>query len=319
MFVGPTGSGKTLGSLHLLHLLVQEKRIAFIDTERKRSMEYAGFVMRDGTVLDRYDVLLTQDYTPEWLIDAIKYVQSQPEYGGLIIDSFSHFWDGLNAVGQRGGYPAGWAKVDQFEQQIYGLLFNNKLVTWLNGRVKMDFEMTKDDNGRSIVKRMGLAPKLRNGMEYEFSFVGRFLDTDGNLIFDKASTIAPLKDGTFRYQMDVVAAYIKQWMSEGQVAPIRVVDGLIVPEEHIRFSDNVVKFIRNVTSVGGRPDEDAYHSAVLVIDSVLLPLGIKNPEQVAEGISDVWTQEMLSKLKALVTGEHKKLVAQRLEEMAKSF
>jgi hypothetical protein len=299
LFEGPTGSGKTLGSLHLLHLLVPEKRIAVIDTERYRASEYAGHKMDDGTVLDRYDTLATDDYSPGWLCDAIEHVQSNPAWGGLLVDSYSHFWagpGGMSEIGSVGGWPDGWRKVGVWEKKIQDLLLNNKIATWVTSRVKMDYEMEKDEQtGRKMVKKMGLKPIIRDTFEYEFSFVGRYLDTDGNIVFDKASNITQLKTGgPFRYQMDVVAAYINSWLSDGE--PVRIVDGKYVHYEMANLSDAAIKTIRFIRTGRGPEKESVLSASIASIQE----LGLDGTAIISAIGGGIWNSGMAEKLSMLL-------------------
>lgn len=94
---GPTGSGKTFSALRLARGLADgdDKAIAFIDTEAGRALHYAaakGEQPTDATFAFSH-AELTAPFTPERYLALIEEAE-QAGFKVIVIDSFSHEWDG---------------------------------------------------------------------------------------------------------------------------------------------------------------------------------------------------------------------------------
>jgi hypothetical protein len=88
---GGTGSGKTFSALRLARGMVGPKgRIAFIDTENKRSLHY-----RNDFEFEFAD--LKPPYTPARYLEAVQAAEKQG-FAVIVIDSWSHIWSGDGGV-----------------------------------------------------------------------------------------------------------------------------------------------------------------------------------------------------------------------------
>lgn len=166
---GPSGSGKTYSSLRLARGLVgPQGKIALIDTENRSASLYA----------DRFD-FDTLDIAPPF--DNSKFVEGinaavAAGYGAIIIDSASHFWEGIldykSQLDARGGNSyTNWKTAgDKFSDIIKSVLQSPVHIICCM-RSKMDYVQEKDERGRTTVKKVGLAPIMRDGIEYEFTTV----------------------------------------------------------------------------------------------------------------------------------------------------
>jgi len=166
---GPSGSGKTYSSLRLARGLVGPTgKIALIDTENRSASLYA----------DRFD-FDTLDIAPPF--DNDKFIEGvtaavEAGYGAIIIDSASHFWEGIldykDKLDQRGGNSYTNWKIagDKFGGIVKAVLQSPTHVICCM-RSKMDYVQEKDERGKTQVKKVGLAPIMRDGIEYEFTTV----------------------------------------------------------------------------------------------------------------------------------------------------
>lgn len=166
---GPSGSGKTYSSLRLARGLVGPTgKIALIDTENRSASLYA----------DRFD-FDTLDIAPPF--DNEKFVEGvdaavEAGYGAIVIDSASHFWEGIldykDKLDQRGGNSYTNWKIagDKFGGIVKAVLQSPVHVICCM-RSKMDYVQEKDDRGKTQIKKVGLAPIMRDGIEYEFTTV----------------------------------------------------------------------------------------------------------------------------------------------------
>jgi hypothetical protein len=171
-FCGPSGAGKTYWSLLWAKKLADGGKIAFIDTERSSASLYA----------DKFDfdtLSMSPPYHPDRLIDAIKNAEAEG-YAVIVIDSLTHFWQGKGGVleivdeakGRFGGnqYMA-WGVGTPLQQAMVDALlaFNGHVIVTM--RSKTEYTMEKNDKGKTEIKKVGMAPQQRDGIEYEFTLV----------------------------------------------------------------------------------------------------------------------------------------------------
>jgi hypothetical protein len=209
---GPSGSGKTMGSLKLAKGIGQ--KILLIDTERGSGDLYAD--------LFEYDIItLEPPFKPDALIEALRAGEAA-DYDVIVVDSLSHFWadegglldqaDKLEASGKNRFTL--WADITPQHRRLVNALLNSPKHIVATMRSKQAYEMERDEKtGKSSVKKMGLAPVQREGMEYEFTV---FFDVDSNH-HAKAS-----KDRTAMFNNEVfmidesIGQRISKWLNTGR-------------------------------------------------------------------------------------------------------
>ena len=175
---GPSGSGKTMSALKLARGLVGPTgKILLIDTERGSGDLYAH--------ITDYDIItLTPPYAPKNYVDGIE-AGEDAGYDAIIIDSLSHAWsdegglldqaDKLSAGGNR--FTA-WASLTPQHRKLVNGMLNSDSHIIATVRSKQEYAMEKDEKtGKSSVKKLGMAPVQREGMEYEFTV---FFDIEQN-------------------------------------------------------------------------------------------------------------------------------------------
>ena len=164
---GPSGAGKTLGALALAHQLAPTGKVAVIDTENGSASLYA----------DRY-AFDTLEIGPPYLTK--KYVEAvnaavEAGYEVLVIDSISHQWDGDGGILQRkeetdargGNHFSNWQPFTKEHNEFRGLLLHAPVHVIATMRSKMAY--SQEEGGKKQVKKVGLQPIQRDGMEYEFT------------------------------------------------------------------------------------------------------------------------------------------------------
>jgi GTPase SAR1 family protein len=185
---GPSGSGKTYSALRLARGLVGPSgRIAVLDTENNSASLYA----------DRFE-FDTMEIPPPF--ESEKFVEGinaavQAGYGCIIIDSASHLWEGIleykNSLDARGGNsytnwkPAG-DKYEAFKKS--GLQSKAHIIICM--RSKTEYSQEKDERGRTVVRKIGLAPIMRDGMEYEVT-------TSFDVALDHKASVSKDRSGLF--------------------------------------------------------------------------------------------------------------------------
>jgi hypothetical protein len=165
---GASGSGKTFSSLRLAKGLAGGKSIAVIDTENGSASLYS----------DRFDfdtVDLSPPFTHDKFIRAIEAAESAG-YEVLVIDSASHIWEGIleykSKLDARGGNSyTNWADAGNKFKGILDAVLQSKIHVICCLRSKMDHVIDKDSNGRATIRKVGMAPIMREGIEYEFTTV----------------------------------------------------------------------------------------------------------------------------------------------------
>ncbi|MBQ4400625.1 MAG: AAA family ATPase [Synergistaceae bacterium] len=168
---GPAGSGKIYGALQIAQGL--GGKIAMIDTENGSGDLYAD--MCD------YDVqTLTAPYSIQKYLAAIHEAE-EAGYDILIIDSLSHAWSGegglldmhtqiTNSMKSGNSYVA-WGKITPWHNRLIETMLASQCHIIATMRSKTDYAQIQNDKGRTEIRKVGMAPVQRDGMDYEFTTV----------------------------------------------------------------------------------------------------------------------------------------------------
>lgn len=213
--IGPSGSGKTYTALLLAQAMGE--RIAAIDTEHGSASKYADEF--------EFDTLELANFHPQNYIDGIK-AAGQAGYDVIIIDSLSHAWAGSGgaleladkgALKYSGNRFAAWRDVTPLHNQLIEAMLSSPAHVIATMRSKMEYIQTQDSKGKTIIRKVGMAPIQRDGMEYEFDIVGD-LDIDHNLIISKTRCRA-LDGVVINKPGKELAETVKAWLSDGEPLP----------------------------------------------------------------------------------------------------
>jgi hypothetical protein len=168
---GPSGSGKTYTLLKLATEFGGP--VALVDTERGSASKYAD--------LFDFDVLELNSYDPVRLIEIIDYAAAH-HYRVLCIDSLSHFWigkdgelDKVDRAARRMQNPnsfAAWKQVTPLHNALIDKIIGAPLHILVSMRAKTEWVLDRDDKGKTAPRKVGLAPVMRDGIEYEFDVCG---------------------------------------------------------------------------------------------------------------------------------------------------
>ncbi len=230
---GPSGSGKTYTLLRLATELGGS--VALIDTEHGSASKYAD--------LFEFDVLELESYDPARLIQIIDHVACKG-YRVLCIDSLSHFWmgkdgelDKVDRAAQRMQNPNGfaaWKQVTPLHNALIDKLISAPLHILASMRAKTEWILDRDDRtGKTVQRKVGLAPVMRDGIEYEFDVCGD-MDQENTLIITK--TRCPrLTGGVFPKPGKELADVLKEWLGgaavDKAVEPEPPSETLVAPAE----------------------------------------------------------------------------------------
>lgn len=210
--IGPAGSGKTYTALNIARNLGQ--RIALVDTEHGSASKYAD--------LFEFDVLELESFHPANYIEAI-HAAEQAGYEVLIIDSLSHAWMGKDGAlelvdraakrSPSGNTFAAWRDVTPLHNQLVEAMLACKCHLIVTMRSKMEYVQDKDEHGKTVIRKVGLQPVQRDGLEYEFDVVAD-MDISNNLIVSKARC-PQLSGAVISKPGQEVADILRAWLTTG--------------------------------------------------------------------------------------------------------
>jgi hypothetical protein len=218
--VGTAGSGKTYSALKIAKGL--GGKIAVIDTENGSADLYAN--------LCDYNVCTLQaPYEVNKYIQAIDYAEKNG-YNTIIIDSLSHAWAGEGGLldlqgkiadsGKSGvnSYTA-WRSVTPLHNKLIENILTSKCHIIATMRAKTDYVMEKDDNtNRTIIKKVGLAPIQREGMDYEFTLV---FDLNSNHMAQASKDRTGLFANKLPVNLDEnTGRLLNEWLNSGIDIPL---------------------------------------------------------------------------------------------------
>jgi hypothetical protein len=227
---GPAGSGKTFSALAIGTKLGQ--RVALVDTEHGSASKYAN--------LFDFDTVALTTFSPERYVEAIKSAATEG-YSVIIIDSLSHAWAGEGgaleihdaATARSGNSYTAWRQVTPLHNQLVEAMLQSPAHVIATLRSKTAYSQEKDQGGKTVVRKVGLQPVQRDGMEYEFDV---FLDMDAQNTGSVSKTRCPeLAGRMFHKPSDELAAILRAWLSDCAVS--------VQPSANEQVSQGAVKVV----------------------------------------------------------------------------
>ena len=250
---GPSGSGKTYSALLVASGLAPWEMVAVIDTESGSADLYDH--------LGPYSVLTIEPpYDPQKYIDAI-HAAEQQGFQGVIIDSLSHAWameggllDQHDKATQSkkhncNSYSA-WRDITPKHNALVEAILQAKLHVIATVRSKQAYEQVKDENGKTKIVKLGLAPVQREGMEYEFTV---FLDLSTEHVATSSKDRTGIFDGQFFTPGKDTGKRLLQWLDAGSEAPPVPAARPILPEPITPEQQR--KIFATVAGIGWTPEQ----------------------------------------------------------------
>lgn len=229
---GASGAGKTYSALNILTPLVRitspGKRIAVIDTEKSAELYSPPF---DFDVDDDFGEGAKLSYDYKKLIEKLENIRRSGEYGGVVIDSMTHFWkekggftsridaicDAQRARGKAGDSFGAWKDIDPLYREMMTYIRQYPLHIIMCIRAKQKYEDQIGPGGKKQKVKVGYEPEFRDGFEYE---------VDAQFAIDFEHVMVPLKhrlgdvlEKSFKSPGEDVARVIAEWLAGGAAAP----------------------------------------------------------------------------------------------------
>ena len=217
--IGPSGSGKTYTAMVLAKTLAGDGRFAVIDTERGSASKYSDEF--------DFDVLELSTFEPDKYVQAIQ-AAGDAGYAVLVIDSLSHAWSGIGGALEqvdkakdrsysKNSFDA-WRSVTPMHNALVDAILSSKCHIVATMRVKTEYVIEKNDNGKNVPRKVGLAPVQRDGMEYEFDVVAD-IDPDHKMVVTK-SRCKRLADAVITKPKAADFKPLVEWLQDGEPAPV---------------------------------------------------------------------------------------------------
>ena len=205
---GPAGSGKTYSALLIAFGI--GGRIALIDTERGSGELYDHLGNYDACTLEA-------PFEPKKYVAAIKAAE-EAGYDTIIIDSLTHAWAGTGGLLDRHGLIAdksgnswsAWRMVTPQHNELVDALLQSSCHIIATMRSKMEYTQV-EEGGKKSVKKLGMSPIQRDGMEYEFTV---FMDIDQNHIASSTKDRTTLFDGQYFKPSTQTGKVLMEWLEQ---------------------------------------------------------------------------------------------------------
>ena len=216
----PAGGGKTYSALLIAKGI--GGKIAMIDTEHGSGSLYAGV-----PGIPDYDVLeLSPPFSPKRYIEAIKLAEK--DYAILIIDSLSHAWaaeggvldmqEAARLASKSGNSWTAWREVTPQHNELVEAMLQSPchIIATMRSRQSYAQEEQEGADGKkkAVIKKLGLAPVQREGMDYEFTLV---LDLSQEHYATSSKDRTMLFDGQHFKPSEETGAKILEWLNKAKM------------------------------------------------------------------------------------------------------
>jgi predicted outer membrane protein len=190
------------------------EKVGMIDTENGSGDLYAH--------LGDYSVVpLTAPFTPDKYIQAIKLFEDNG-FEVIVIDSLTHAWAGEGgildlqsataAASRSGNSYTAWREVTPKHNALVNAILQSKCHIIATMRAKTEYVQEKNEQGKTEIKKVGLAPIQRDGMEYEFTVM---LDLSLNHTASASKDRTSLFDGQYFKPGIETGQKLLDWLETG--------------------------------------------------------------------------------------------------------
>jgi hypothetical protein len=211
----PSGAGKTYSSLLIAYGITGDwSKVGLIDTENGSGDLYAH--------LGDYSVIpIEAPYSPDKYIQAITLFENNG-FEVIIVDSLTHAWAGeggildiqsaVTAASKSGNSYTAWREVTPKHNALVNAILKSKCHMIATMRAKTDYVQEKNEKGFTEIKKVGLAPIQRDGMEYEFTVM---MDVSITHVASASKDRTSLFDGQFFKLGIETGKQLSEWLETG--------------------------------------------------------------------------------------------------------
>lgn len=172
----PSGGGKTYTAL--LSAKKIGGTVAYIDTENRSAARYIGEpgIPEFDIAELNWDATMSGEAYVNKLVGLIR--EASRSYDTVIVDSLTHAWSAckseVDAAAKRMRTPnsyVAWREGSNIWSSVIAANLHCQSHIICCARSKQDYVQEKDDRGKTNIRKVGMAPELREGMEYEWDIV----------------------------------------------------------------------------------------------------------------------------------------------------
>jgi len=315
----PSGGGKTLGALLIAYGLMKEKyptetdafrwgKIGIVDTENGSGELYVGsHVPSSNITIGEYNAITLN---PPFKVE--KYIQGidlclENDLEVCIIDSSTHLWSGegglldlqnIAAKLGKNSYTA-WRDITPQHNEFVNKMLQSPLHIIATMRSKQEYVQEKDSQtGKTTIKKLGLEPEQRKGMEYEFT---TFFDIDSEHNAYGSKDRTSIFDNAMFKITPKVGEQMMRWLESGvdsEPVVIAVATHKASPAEALQAQkDKAVELCR---TMGGSKNQDLMDLLKKYDPEKGNPNSVNDVTQLSEMISEL---ELMVAAKEVVSEE----------------
>ena len=282
---GTSGSGKTMSSLLLAFGLVKAEHpewsdeqvwdhICILDTENSSGSLYVGTHVGAYRIGEYNTIQIEPPFEEQTLIDCLRMCEDH-HMECVIIDSASAFWmDALETQGKiaertKSNFSS-WKPVKADQNKMMQAILQCRAHVISNYRAKTEYTQEVGDNGKKVVKSLGMGIIAEGNSQYEYTLM-LMLDADhvANATKDRTGCF----DGKFFTITPDTGAKLYQWLSEGEVAPTPPV---IQKAEPVSATEEPAV------------DPEQLQKAIAMVDALIKPLvNPENKKEIAEKVKSI--------------------------------
>lgn len=196
---GPTGSGKTKTALTIATRMAEVLELGpvyVLDSENKSALRYAYSPRSRQGYKFKHVPMPEDDYSPAAYTAGLDYCEAQGA-GVIVIDSFSHAWNGINGVLEqvdqvtgasrsKNTFSEGWKAMTPVHNRLVQRILGSGTHVIFTLRAKSDWIIQENERGKKEPMNVGLAPIQREGITYEPDLFFDMTVPENNLIVSKS-------------------------------------------------------------------------------------------------------------------------------------
>lgn len=176
--MGAPGSGKSYTALSVAKYLAGPNgAVAAIDTEHGSLSKYSD--------LFEFDVCELTSFHPDNYTNAVIEAGAD-NYSVLIVDSLSHAWSGKDGLleevdkitkrKQTSNSFQSWKDANPILNRLIDSLLSSPCHIIVTMRTKVEWVIEQNERGKSVPRKIGTAPIMKDQISYEFDVVGEMTD-----------------------------------------------------------------------------------------------------------------------------------------------